>query len=90
MKFRDNWLRNEVCRAVTLFEHVRTNVSVGADPYIPCEGITIPHLKSSKTDPWFCQKKLLYNIVLALYIVAFTLVDCTQIIACQVLLEAAL
>ena len=33
VKFRDNRLRNEVCRAVTPLGHVR------ADPYIPCEGI---------------------------------------------------
>ena len=34
-KFRDDWLRNEVCRAVTPLGHVY----VWADPYIPCEGI---------------------------------------------------
>ena len=37
VKFCDNWLRNEVCRAVTPFEHIRTYIR--ADPYIPCEGI---------------------------------------------------
>ena len=36
VKFRDNRLRNEVCRAVTPFEHVRTGRSL---QYIPCEGI---------------------------------------------------
>ena len=37
VKFRDNRLRNEICRTVTPFEHVRTNVRtyVRADPYIP-------------------------------------------------------
>ena len=41
VKFRDNRLRNEVCRAVMLLGHVRMNVCmyVRADPYIPSEGI---------------------------------------------------
>ena len=39
VKFRDNRLRNEVCRAVAPLGHVRTNVQ--ADPYIPWEGIMI-------------------------------------------------
>ena len=33
VKFRDNLLRNEVCRAVTPLGHAQTNVL--ADPYIP-------------------------------------------------------
>ena len=33
VKFRDSLLRNEVCRAVTLFEHVGTNVRTGRSLY---------------------------------------------------------
>ena len=49
VKFHNNPLRNEVCRAVTPLGHVRTNVRtnvctyvrtyVQEDPYILCEGI---------------------------------------------------
>ena len=41
VKFRDNRLRNEVCRVVTQFEYVHTHERkyVRADPYIPCESI---------------------------------------------------
>ena len=39
VKFRDNRLRNEICRAVTPFQYKCTYVR--ADPYIPCEGICV-------------------------------------------------
>ena len=33
VRFRDNWLRNEVCRPVTPFKHVRTNICAGRSLY---------------------------------------------------------
>ena len=62
VKFRDNRLRNEVCRAVTPFQYKQTYVR--ADPYIPCEGI-ITHSQRPIIMPSFtkisCKKQVLYK-----------------------------
>ena len=39
VKFRDNWLRNEVCREQWRHLNMYEQTYVRVDPYIPCEGI---------------------------------------------------